>query len=171
MKAPSNIAPSVADPAAPSTSGLTAAEAADRLRQDGPNAIGGSGRRTVLAILVSQVSSPLVLILVGASLVSLVVGDEVNAGIILAIVVMSAALGFVQEARSEAAVAALQARLMLRATVLRDGAVQDVPIHDVVRDDLVILARGTSRPRTVGSSKQTTSMSTRRRSPASRPPR
>src|SRR5664279_4692408 len=129
-----------AEPVAPS--GLTSAEAADRLRTDGPNAIGGSGRRTRLAILVSQVSSPLVLILVGASLVSLVVGDEINASIILAIVVMSAALGFVQEARSEAAVAALQARLTLRATVVRDGKPREIPIHDVVRGDLAVLGAG-----------------------------
>src|SRR5664280_644810 len=81
-----------AEPAAPT--GLTSAAAAERLRLDGPNRIGGSGRRTRLAILVSQLASPLVLILVGASLVSLVVGDAVNASIILAIVVMSAALGF-----------------------------------------------------------------------------
>jgi Mg2+-importing ATPase len=127
-------------PAAPA--GLTAREAAQRLREDGPNAIGGSGRRTRLAILAAQVASPLVLILVGASLVSLVVGDEINASIILAIVVMSAALGFVQEARSEAAVAALQARLTLRATVVRDGEQREIPIHDVVRGDLAVLDAG-----------------------------
>jgi Mg2+-importing ATPase len=128
------------EPGAPT--GLTAAEAADHLRKDGPNAIGGSGRRTRIAILASQVASPLVLILVGASLVSLVVGDEINASIILAIVVMSAALGFVQEARSEAAVAALQARLTLRATVVRDGKPREIPIHDVVVGDLVVLDAG-----------------------------
>jgi P-type Mg2+ transporter len=129
-----------AEPAA--LTGLTSTAAADRLRLDGPNTIGGSGRRTRLAILVSQLASPLVLVLVGASLVSLVVGDEINASIILAIVVMSAALGFVQEARSESAVAALQARLTLRATVVRDGAPHELPIPDVVRGDLVILSAG-----------------------------
>ena len=77
-------------------SGLKAGEAAARLGEDGPNAIGGSGRRTLLEILVSQVASPLVLILVAASLVSLVVGDAVTTAIILAIVAMSATLGFVQ---------------------------------------------------------------------------
>ena len=128
------------DPAVPT--GLTSAAAAERLRLDGPNRIGGSGRRTRLAILVSQLASPLVLILVGASLVSLVVGDAVNASIILAIVVMSAALGFVQEARSESAVAALQARLTLRATVVRDGAPHELPIPEVVRGDLVTLSAG-----------------------------
>ncbi len=124
------------------SAGLTSAQAADRLRVDGPNRIGGSGRRTLLAILVAQVASPLVLILVAASLVSLVVGDEVTAAIILAIVAMSAALGFVQEARSETAVAALQARLTLHATVARDGSRQEVPMYEVVRDDLVTLSAG-----------------------------
>jgi len=104
--------------------------------------IGGSGRRTLFAILFAQLASPLVLILVVASLVSLLVGDDVTAGIIMAIVVMSATLGFVQEARSESAVAALQARLTLHATVVRDGECRDVPIHEVVRSDLVMLSAG-----------------------------
>jgi Mg2+-importing ATPase len=142
--APAAVAPagteSAGRPALPA--GLTSAEAAARLRADGPNEIAGGGRRTQLSILVSQVSSPLVLILVGASLVSLVVGDVPNATIILAIVVMSAALGFVQEARSAAAVAALQARLTLRAVVVRDGVAEAVPVRDVVRGDLVVLDAG-----------------------------
>ncbi|HEX7430725.1 MAG TPA: cation-transporting P-type ATPase, partial [Candidatus Limnocylindrales bacterium] len=129
------------EPATEAT-GLTAAEAAQRLRTDGPNALGTEGRRSLLRVLISQFASPLVLILIAASLVSMVVGDQVEAGIILAIVGMSAALGFVQEARSEAAVAALQARLALQATVVRDGREQDVPISGVVRGDLVLLGAG-----------------------------
>ena len=93
-------------------------------------------------MLVSQFASPLVLILVIASVVSMAVGDRVEAGIILAIVAMSALLGFVQEARSEAAVAALQARLALRATVVRDGKNQEILIHDVVVGDVVVLGAG-----------------------------
>ncbi|HEU6440049.1 MAG TPA: magnesium-translocating P-type ATPase, partial [Terriglobales bacterium] len=100
------------------------------------------GRRSLLRVLISQFASPLVLILIAASLVSIAVGDRVEAGIILSIVGMSAALGFVQEARSEAAVAALQARLALQATVVRDGREQDVPISGVVRGDLVLLGAG-----------------------------
>jgi len=135
----SDISPASAGPI---SAGLTSAEAAQRLRQDGPNALGGEGRRGPLAVLISQFASPLVLILVAASAVSVAVGDRVEAAIILTIVAMSALLGFVQEARSEAAVAALQARLALRATVVRDGKQQEVPIHDVVRGDLVILGAG-----------------------------
>jgi Mg2+-importing ATPase len=125
-----------------SSAGLTTAEAAERLREDGPNALGGEGRRGPLTVLISQFASPLVLILVAASVVSLAVGDRVEAGIILTIVGMSALLGFVQEARSEAAVAALQARLALRATAVRDGKTSEIPIHDVVRGDVVVLGAG-----------------------------
>ena len=128
------------DPTA--SGGLTSAEAAQRLRQDGPNAFGGEGRRGPLKVLLSQFASPLVLILVAASLVSIAVGDRVEAGIILTIVAMSALLGFVQEARSEAAVAALQARLALRASVIRDGKQQEILIRDVVRGDVVVLGAG-----------------------------
>jgi len=126
----------------PAPAGLTSAEAAARLRRDGPNALGGEGRRGPLAVLIGQFASPLVVILIIASLVSLVVGDRVGASVILTIVAMSALLGFVQEARSEAAVAALQARLALRADVIRDGRQQQIPIREVVAGDLVVLGAG-----------------------------
>ena len=139
---PSTVAPVGDHVGESATGGLTTRQAAERLRTDGPNVIGGSGRRTRPSILVAQVASPLVLILVAASLVSLVVGDQVTAGIILAIVAMSAALGFVQEARSETAVAALQARLTLHATVVRDGSARELPMAEVVRGDVVRLGAG-----------------------------
>ncbi len=122
--------------------GLTSAEAAAQLAKDGPNAVGREGHRGPLEILISQFASPLVLILLGASAVSVIVGDRVEAGIILAIVLMSAALGFIQEARSAAAVEALQARLALKATVVRDGTQQELPVSQLVRGDLVILGAG-----------------------------
>jgi len=140
-KAPATTVPAtLADTS--STTGLTSAEAAIRLRRDGPNSLGTEGRRGPLAVLIAQFASPLVIILVIASVVSVVVGDKVGASVILAIVGMSAMLGFVQEARSEAAVAALQARLALRATVLRNGKQQEVPVREVVRGDVVMLGAG-----------------------------
>lgn len=122
--------------------GLTSAAAAERLRADGPNAIEERGRRTLVEVLLRQFASPLVLLLVAASIISIVVGEQVDAGIILGIVVLSAVLGFVQEARSEDAVAALRGRLALRATVVRDGREQDVPARELVRGDLVVLNAG-----------------------------
>jgi len=140
-KASAPLPPAPLADTSPAT-GLTAAEAAIRLRRDGPNSLGGEGRRGPLRVLVSQFASPLVIILIIASVVSVVVGDKVEASVILAIVGMSALLGFVQEARSEAAVAALQARLAVRATVLRDGKQQEIQIREVVCGDVVILGAG-----------------------------
>ena len=77
-----------------------------------------------------------------ACVISVVVGDRVDAGIILTIVVVSAGLGFVQEARSATAVQALRARLALRATAVRDGVVTEVPVADLVVGDVVTLAAG-----------------------------
>ena len=127
---------------APVPAGLAAAEAAARLRAEGPNAIERGSRRSLVGIAAAQFASPLVLLLVAASVVALATGENVEAGIILAIVVLSAALGFVQEARSAAALAALQARLTLTARVVRDGTAAEIPVHDVVRGDLVELAAG-----------------------------
>jgi P-type Mg2+ transporter len=122
--------------------GLTSALAAERLRLEGPNTIEEHGRRSLGAILVGQLASPLVALLIAASVVSIAVGEQVDASIILVIVVLSAALGFVQEARSEGAVAALRARLALQATVIRDGTEQDVPARELVRGDVVVLNAG-----------------------------
>ncbi len=127
---------------APPTDGLTSAAAARRLRVDGPNDLGHEHRRGPLRILAGQFASPLVAILIAASLVSLAVGDRVEAGIIIAIVGLSAALGFVQEARSEAAVGALQARLALTATAVRDAKTIDIPIAEIVVGDVVLLSAG-----------------------------
>ena len=122
--------------------GLTSAEAAERLRVDGPNTIAAGHGRSAASIALSQVASPLVVILVVASILSAATGDTVEATIILVIVGLSALLGFVQESRSEAAVAALRARLALRTTVIRDAVPTEILARDLVRGDLVALSAG-----------------------------
>jgi len=122
--------------------GLTSAVAAERLRADGPSAIGGGGGRSRAAILIRQFASPLTILLIVASGVAISVGDQVDAGIILVIVAASGLLGFIQEARSETAVAALRARLTLQATVIRDGKDQSVAVMQLVRGDVVRLSAG-----------------------------
>ena len=132
----------VPSPPPGATRGLTSVAAAERLRVDGPNVIEEHGHRSRVAILVGQFTSPLVVLLIVACVVSIAVGDQVDAGIILLIVIVSAALGFVQEARSEGAVGALRARLALQATVIRDGAERDIPARELVRGDVVVLNAG-----------------------------
>ena len=122
--------------------GLTSAQAAARLATHGPNSVEETGQLGALRLLLRQFESPLVLILAFAALISLVLRQWVDASIILTIVVGSALLGFFQEYRASAAVAALKRRLALTCRVLRDGAEVVVPVSTIVPGDVVLLSAG-----------------------------
>lgn len=126
--------------------GLSSAEAAARLRRQGPNAIHAAADHGALALLVRQFRSPLVLILVIAAVVSGVVQQWLEGGIILAIVLGSTLLGFVQEYRASTAVEALQQRLALNARVRRDGEIRTIPFEQIVVGDCVLLSAGAVVP-------------------------
>ncbi len=126
--------------------GLTAAAAAERRRSVGPNVL-GQGRRTDLpALIAGQLGSPIVLILLAATLLAAFLGDVTDAVIVLAIVAASAALGVWQEHGASQAVARLMAQVATRARVLRDGAVIEVPLAEVVPGDVALLDAGRSVP-------------------------
>ncbi len=126
--------------------GLTQAEAAERLRRFGPNSVQSERRLGPLRLLARQFESPLVLILVFGAGVSLFVRQWVDASIILAIVLGSAALGFIQEHRASSALEALRRRLALTVRVLRDGAERTVAAASVVPGDVVLLSAGNLVP-------------------------
>jgi Mg2+-importing ATPase len=124
------------------SSGLTAVEAARRLAADGPNALPSEGERHWLRILVAQIASPLVLLLVMAALLARVLGERVEAVVILLIVALNALLGFFQEHRAERSLRALRGFITRSARVRRDGSVREVPAEDLVRGDAVELEVG-----------------------------
>ncbi|MCX7888618.1 MAG: magnesium-translocating P-type ATPase [Rhodobacteraceae bacterium] len=126
--------------------GLTAAEAALRLAREGPNLIAEDAGAGAARLLLRQFESPLVVILVVAALISLALREWVDAGIILAIVAGSTALGFYQEFRASAAVAELRSRLALTCRVLRDGAPVELPVAAVVPGDVILLSAGNLIP-------------------------
>ena len=129
-----------------SVRGLSAAEAAERLRRHGANTVDGEPQLETAALLLHQFASPLVLILIFGAAISLLVRQWIDAAIILAIVLGSALLGFVQEYRAGTAVAALRRRLALTVQVLRDGAPQTVAASAIVPGDLVLLSAGNLVP-------------------------
>jgi Mg2+-importing ATPase len=122
--------------------GLTGTEARARLARVGPNEIGTSGRTSTLGLLIRQFQSPIVLILVFATVVSGVLGDVTDAVIILAIIALSGLLGFWQESGATRAVAALLAVVQIKVEVRRDGQVQEVPSTEIVPGDVVLLNAG-----------------------------
>jgi len=130
------LPPSVHEP------GLTSVEASRRLAADGPNEVAGGGQRHGLRILLAQLRSPLVLVLVLASLVSRLLGERVEALVILLIVALNAALGFVQEYRAERTLRSLRRYLTPTARVRRDGRIVELPAAELVRGDVVELEVG-----------------------------
>ena len=122
--------------------GLTSQEAAARLQQFGPNDPAGRRRSSAIAELLHLFLNPLVLILLIAAVVSVFLGEAVDAGIIIAIVLLSVAIDFAQTYRSQRAVDQLRERVAPTATVLRDGKWQEVRRADVVLEDIVRLSAG-----------------------------
>ena len=121
--------------------GLTTAEARDRLAQYGSNALRTHSVRP-WSVLVRQLRNPLLLLLLAAAAVSGFTGDPTDAFIIGIIVSLSVGLGFVNEYRSEQAVAALHAQIRQTALVVRDGVPQRVDVITLVPGDVVQLSVG-----------------------------
>ncbi|NLD43807.1 MAG: magnesium-translocating P-type ATPase [Chloroflexi bacterium] len=141
------LAPAQLFSALPATAeGLPQEEAEARLRQYGPNAMQAGPRTAALALLAGQFKSPLVLILIFAAVVSAIVGEWVDAAIILVIVLGSTLLSFIQEYNASNAVERLRSRVVVRANVLRSGQRQPVPLPEIVPGDVVLLAAGSLIP-------------------------
>jgi magnesium-transporting ATPase (P-type) len=129
--------------------GLTAGEVAARLQRYGPNQLDATPPVPRWRKLLGQFADPLIYLLLAAVAVSLgawaLEGREevpFEAIVIAAIVILNAVLGYVQEARAEQAVAALQRMAAASAGVLRDGREQEVPATEIVPGDILVLAEG-----------------------------
>jgi len=122
--------------------GLTASEAAKRLEHHGPNELAHAAGPSIAGILFDQFKSPVVLLLLAASVLSAVLGEVADAIAIGAIVVLNAAVGFLQEYRAERAMQALKAMAAPRARVRRDGATVTIAAAQVVPGDVLLLEAG-----------------------------
>ncbi len=123
-------------------SGLTTGEAKKRLTSYGANRLKPQKRSDAFTLLVAQFKSPIILILLLATGLSLFLNNLVDASIIFTIVVISGLLGFWQEHSASNAVKKLLAIVQIKAAVLRDGTQQEIPVEDIVPGDIVILNAG-----------------------------
>ncbi|HNV59829.1 MAG TPA: cation-translocating P-type ATPase [Rhodoferax sp.] len=126
--------------------GLQAHEVAQRAIQHGPNTLPSGASRSFWSLLLEQFSDFMILVLLGAAVISGLVGDVVDALVILAIVVLNAVIGLVQAWRADQALAALQRMAASQATVVRAGEVQQVAAHALVPGDIVLLEAGNKVP-------------------------
>ncbi|MFN2159479.1 MAG: magnesium-translocating P-type ATPase [Anaerolineales bacterium] len=126
--------------------GLSEDNAVQRLTQIGPNLLVTKKKTTPLNIFLNQFKSPIVLILLFATVVSIFVQEWVDAIIILAIVLGSALLSFYQEYNASNAVEQLKAQVSLKTIALRDGQKTEIPAEEIVPGDVVLLSAGSLIP-------------------------
>ena len=128
------------------TSGLSSTEAQERLAKAGRNELVEKGGRTRKEIIVEQLTGVLTILLFIAALISAVLGDWIEAVVIMIIVVLNAVLGYTQEYKAEQSMAALKRMAVPKVRVRRDGKIQEVSAGDLVPGDLVILETGNIIP-------------------------
>ncbi len=125
-----------------SDEGLTAGEAKKRLKIYGTNEIHRSGLTPGIKIFFSQFKSPLLVILLGAAVLAWFLGEKTEGGIILAILLLNALLGFYQESKSEKSFRELQKYISLEATVLREGKKVRMDASQLVPGEIIFLEPG-----------------------------
>src|SRR5512136_2219935 len=126
--------------------GLSAEEAQARLTRYGPNDLTERPRPPWWKLVIDQLNNFVVILLIVASIISALLGDTIEAIVIMAIVVLNAVLGVVQESRAEQALAALKKLAAPEAQVMRDGHRITVPARELVPGDIVFLEAGNFIP-------------------------
>ena len=123
----------------PVEEGLSTAEVKKRQEKFGPNELTEAPPTTFWEMLWSQINNFVIYMLLGAALISILLGDEIEAIAIIAIVILNAIMGLIQESRAEAALAALKKLAAPEASVLRDGRRVTAPAPQMVPGDIVFL--------------------------------
>jgi len=126
--------------------GLSEEEARRRLEQFGPNELEEAEKPSLFQLIFEQFKNFIVIVLIVAALAAALLGDYIEAAAILAIVVLNAILGVVQERKAEEALAALRRLAAPDALVLREGRRQTCPARELVPGDVVFLEAGNFIP-------------------------
>jgi cation-transporting P-type ATPase F len=126
--------------------GLSAAEAAERGRQHGPNVLTPRRGHGPIVRFLLQFHQPLIYILLVAALVTAVLEDWIDAGVILGVVLVNAVVGFIQEGKALKAIEALGKTLVTEATVIRAGHKDRINSAEIVPGDVVLLQSGDKVP-------------------------
>ncbi len=132
----------VLPPTGEGLSGLTSAQAAQRLQDEGPNALPGDTRRNLRAIVKETLQEPMFMLLLAAGLLYLLLGDLYEGLVLFGLVLVVLALTLYQEGKTERAMAALRDLSSPRALVIRNGEPLRIAGHDVVRGDVLVLVEG-----------------------------
>jgi Ca2+-transporting ATPase len=126
--------------------GLSSLSAEEKFLEIGPNELEEGEKKSVARILFAQFKDVMILILLGAAIVSGIIGDFTDTLVILFIVILNAVVGFLQEYRAEKAMRALKQMAVTQARVFRDGEIVLLPATALVPGDVVLLEAGNAIP-------------------------
>jgi magnesium-transporting ATPase (P-type) len=129
-----------------SRKGLSSQQAAERLAAHGPNALPQARPRHPLLRFLAQFNNALIYFLLAAAVAAWVLGHGVDAAVIVAVVLVNALVGFIQEGKAEKALDAMRKMISPQAGVLRDGARCSVPVASLVPGDVVLIEAGDRVP-------------------------
>ncbi|MCD1295284.1 ATPase [Methanocella sp. CWC-04] len=129
-----------------SDKGLTNEEVKARLEKYGFNALEKEKGLNIPGMVLHQFTDPLIYILIIAAIITTILKDWVDTGVILAVVILNAIIGFIQEYKAENAIRALKTLTSPKAQVIRNGIVEEVDSETLVPGDIVLLASGTKVP-------------------------
>lgn len=136
----------IMDLAQTSSKGLSEEEVQRRERVYGQNLIQKQKKKSMIAIFFSQFNYLLVYILLGASVITAILNQWVDTGVILSVIIVNAFIGFIQEGKAEKAIEAIRNMLSLNSTVIRESKRKIVPSESLVPGDLVLLKSGDKVP-------------------------
>ncbi|HPW40199.1 MAG TPA: cation-translocating P-type ATPase [Bacillota bacterium] len=122
--------------------GLSGEEALKRLEKFGENKLKGKPKKSLLSLFLGQLRDMLIYILLAASVITILIGEYVDAIIILMVVVLNAVIGVIQEYKAEKAIEALQKMTTPKALVRRDGEVKEINSEELVPGDIVVIDAG-----------------------------
>jgi len=127
-------------------SGLTTDEVSSGRLRYGPNELKGKKKTPPAVVFLRQFLSPLIYVLMVAAVISLIVEHFIDAGVILGVLFLNAAIGFIQETRAEKAMEALIQMAAPKARVRRDGDIKVIPAREIVPGDIMLLETGDKIP-------------------------
>ncbi|MBQ8435943.1 MAG: cation-translocating P-type ATPase [Oscillospiraceae bacterium] len=126
--------------------GLTEKQATSRLSEYGSNTLAEKNKNSAVKIFAGQFRDVMVMILLGATVISVFLGEIYDAVTIIAIVFLNAVLGFIQEYKTEKTLEALASMTAPTARVIRDSKIKTIPAKDIVPDDIIIFEAGDRIP-------------------------
>lgn len=124
------------------TLGLTTEEAQTRFQKYGENKLKGKPKKSLISLFFAQFKDMLIYVLLGAAVITLIIGEYVDAIIILFVVILNAAIGVFQEYKAEKAIDALQQMTTPRSLVRRDGEVREINSEEIVPGDIIVIDAG-----------------------------